>query len=206
MKLAAALLLICTVAHAQVSWTILPERPSGHQVTAVDAYDYAPYIELESPLYRAILDPNARTCVWIQFIVRGEDVEADNETDRGWWRPVELAPHCLESDDYVASNLDRGHLRSIQMSRGSAHWRDVNCLAVIVPETPELNRGAISQLESDICDLAELHGWCRVTIHLSGDAGNMPRADEPHAIPERLLYVVESPAGVREVTFENGGP
>lgn len=186
-----------------VSWTILPERPAGLQTSALDAHDYAPYIEIESPLYRAIVNRETRSCVWITYRVRAEDVENDNDTDRVWWLPAELRDHCLEADDYRGSGYDRGHLRSIQMSRGSAHWQDVNLTAVIVPELPELNRGAISQLESRICDLATSHGWAQVTITLTGDSGDMSGADESHAIPERLLYVIESPEGREEVEFSN---
>ena len=204
--LAVLLFLWCGLVSAAdrfVSWTILPERPVGLPASPIDAHDFAPYIEIESPLYRAIINRETRCCVWITFRVRAEDVENDNETDRVWWLPPELRDFCLEAEDYRGSGYDRGHLRSIQMSRGSGHWQDVNLTAVIVPELPELNRGAISQLESHICDLATSHGWADVTITLTGDAGDMPRADESHAIPERLLYVVESPAGREEVEFSN---
>lgn len=186
-----------------VSFELLPTLADPTERNALNAYDFAPFIEVESPLYRAIINRETRSCVWITFRVRAEDVVNDNDTDRGWWRPVEMADYVLESEDYTSSGYDRGHLRSIQMSRGSEHWQDVNCLAVIVPELPELNRGPISQLESRICEIATSRGWCQVTITLTGDVGDMPRADEPHAIPETIRYLIESPEGVESIEFSN---
>lgn len=174
------------------------------ETTCLDAYAFAPYVLIESPLYTAIIDGERETCVWIAYRVRAEDVEADNETGRQWWCPPELRDYCLVAEEYRRSGWDRGHLRSIQMSRGSRHWQDVNLTAVIVPQSPELNRGAIAQLEGEICDLAAEHGWCEVTINLSGDIGDLPLAEETSVIPASIRYLIQSPAGVQEVTFENG--
>lgn len=186
-----------------VHCTIHAERPRGIAQSAIDVYDYAPYVEVESPLYRAIYNRETRCCVWINYLVRAEDVVNDNATTRGWWFPGELLQYgVLGNVHYRDSGYDRGHLRSIQMSRGSEHWRDVNCLCVVVPEVPALNRGEISWLESRICDLALEHGWCDVTITLSGDAGDF-RPGVTHQIPETIRYVVESPEGREEFEYSN---
>ena len=186
-----------------VSVEVLPTLAPGQEVSVLDRYEFAPYVILESPLYRAIYDSEKRCCTWIQFVVRGEDVENDNDTNRRWWVPDEMRQFVLPSSAFAGSGYDRGHLRSIQMSRGSAHFEDVNNLAVIIPETPALNRGPIVELENEICDLAETHGWCRVTITMTGDIGDMPNAG-PHQIPARIVYLIQSPAGERTVVFENG--
>lgn len=185
-----------------VSYEILPTLAPGQDVSVLDRYEYAPYIRIESPIYTAILNRETRCCVWMQFTVRAEDVEADNETHRRWWVPRELMDHTIPDAWYRGSGYDRGHLRSIQMSRGSRHFEDVNCLAVIVPESPALNRGDIVEIENSICDLAEAHGWCRVTITLTGDIGDLAG---PCQIPQTIRYVVESPAGRVERSFQNGG-
>lgn len=189
-----------------VSFEILPTLADPTQRTLLNAYEFAPYIEIESPLYRAILNRDRKCVVWSQFIVRAEDCEAEFETDRSWWSHPELADYALESSDYRNSGYDRGHLRSLAMSRGSEHWRDTNHLAGnIIPERSDLNRGAIQQLESEICDLAIEHGFCIVTITMLFDETpeTMPDADESHTIPSRILYLVESPAGTIRQEFDN---
>ena len=198
----AVVLILAQFAPRNVSYEILPTLAAGQEVSVLDRYAYAPYVELESPLYRAIINRETRCCVWIQFVVRAEDVEADNDTNRNWWCPPELREFTLQADDYRNSGWDRGHLRSIQMSRGSAHWQDVNCVAVIVPESPALNRGDIVELENEICELATLHGWCRVTITLTGDIADLPGV--ACQVPETIHYVVESPVGRTESRFRNG--
>lgn len=190
-----------------VSYEVLPTLAPGQDVSVVDRYDFAPYVAIESPLYRAIIDRDRRSCVWIQYTVRREDVAEGEDVDRGWWNHRELMPHCLESEDYNRSGLDRGHLRSLLMSRGSRHWSDINNMAVIVPQDPTLNRGELAQFENDICQLAMQYGWCRVTITLTfdDDVRTMPYADEEMDICDSLIYRVESPAGEVTETFRNGG-
>lgn len=187
------------------TWEVMPAAPVGHQPTCMDAYSFAPYVLVESPLYTAVIDGEKRTCVWITYRVRAEDVEPDNDARRVWWCPEELRDYCLEAEDYRGSSRDRGHLRSVQMSRGSAHIHDIHLTAVIIPELPELNRGAIAQLEGEICELATEHGWCQVTITLlhDDDADVMPNADEDHDIPSQIIYLIQSPAGERTETFDN---
>lgn len=190
-----------------VSYEILPTLAPGQDVGVMDRYSHDPYIEINSPLYRSILDRDRKCVVWSQFTVRAEDCEDEYETDRRWWSHRELMDYALEDADYRASGgYDRGHLRSLAMSRGSEHWQCTNHLAGnIIPELGSMNRGPIQQLEAHICELATEHGFCIVTITMTfdDDWDQLPNADERHDIPTTISYLIQSPAGEERESFDN---
>lgn len=165
-------------------------------------------IHIASPLYDAEVDVDRHVCIRLTCRVRAEDVAPkDHTTNREWWLPEAMEPHCLESADYVDSGYDRGHLRALLWSAGSDHWSSVNCMAVIVPQPPAINRGAIRELEEDVAELAVTRGYCDVTITCLFEAVMLPmkNADETHTVPSGFHYLVVYPGGAFETTIQAFG-
>lgn len=165
-------------------------------------------VEISSPLYLAVLDADRRMLRSIEYVVRGEDVAAGEETKRDFYTPTELRDECLESADYTASAFDQGHTRALLLSAGSAHWRDVNCMAVIVPQAHRLNQQTIRNLEAHIADLAKTHGQVRVQVEClfsAGFQGRLPQSDEPCQIPAAFLYRLRIGAIEESYLFPNAG-
>lgn len=162
-------------------------------------------IQVGSPLYNAEIDCQKHVCVRLTCRVRAEDVAPkDHRTNRDWFLPEAMETHCLEDADYVDSGYDRGHLRALLWSAGSDHWQSVNCLAVIVPQPPAINRGAIRELEEDIAELAVSHGYCDVQITCLFERVMLPmeNADETHTVPSGFHYLVVYPGGAFETTIQ----
>lgn len=162
--------------------------------------------EIHSPLYEAVLDVDRRMLRSISYTVRKEDLAAGAaETVRDFYTPAEIRDECLESADYAGSQYDQGHTRALLLSSGSSHWRDVNCMAVIVPQARTLNQQTIRNLESHIAELVQQQGAVRVQVEclFRESLSSLPGADEPHVIPAGFLYRVESSAGTELYRFPN---
>jgi len=162
--------------------------------------------EIHSPLYEAVLDVDRRMLRSISYTVRKEDLaDGTAETVRDFYTPAEIRDDCLESADYTGSLYDQGHTRALFLSSGSDHWRDVNCMAVIVPQAHRLNQQTIRNLETHIAELVACHGSVRIRMEclFGGSLSPLPSADEPHVIPAGFLYRIESAGETELYRFPN---
>lgn len=173
--------------------------------TNVEELEDSRFVVFKTSLYTAWINKDTHTCERISMMVRRSDLRSTHDTSRRWWSHPEMEDFTLEAEDYVGSGFDRGHLRAIAWSRGSEDWPLVNCTAVVVPEVPSLNRGAIRDFEQEVTGIVREYGWAEVyiTIH-SEDAGLlMTTADEDHLIPTKFTYQVIYPNGSLIKEFEN---
>ena len=149
-------------------------------------------VTFHTPIYTAEIDCEKRMLRKLTCIVRREYLD-DAQTDRprDWWTTDKLSPYCLEDEDYTGSGYDRGHTAALQWFANSPDWRYVNCMAVIVPQLPEINRGAIKRIENHIADLAREYGmvWVEVTCEFDGPC-ELSTADESHCVPSGYVYEV----------------
>ena len=160
-----------------------------------------PEVHITSPLYDAYLDTEYHMLARLTCTVTKADVSGNQGAERNWWTPKDLSPVCLEDSDYVGSGYQRGHVRALRWSAGNDHWPDVNMLGVIVPQLPEVNNGAIKNLESHVVDLANSHSPVSVTVICQfGSDRHLKTADEPHRIPDAFFYRVTYTDSGKEIT------
>lgn len=151
---------------------------------------------LKSPLYEARFDLEHGMLARLECTITAEDIQSEDVGDptRAWWTPKALKEKCLSNNDYLHSGYDRGHVRAMLWSNGRENWPDVNCMPVIVPQWPEVNRGTIKNLEQHIADLAVEHGSVFVRVDCLFTAEE-PKLLKGKRVPDAFRYLVIPGAG-----------
>lgn len=137
-------------------------------------------------LYAASINPTNKMATWCAYVVTPGMFEGSNSINRNWINGKgRLADICLESQDYEGSDYDMGHLVPLGSVSASRYAYECNFLGVIVPQTPELNRGLWLRLENRVRDLSLQHQKVNVCVGTLYEKRmkRLPKADEPHAVP-----------------------
>lgn len=144
-------------------------------------------------LYTASINPTNKMATWCAYVVTPGMFEGKNSIDRNWVNGQGLLEEiCLEYQDYEGSGYDMGHLVPLGSVKTSQWAYECNFMGVIVPQTPELNRGLWLRLENRVRDLSVVYGKVRVcvgTLYEKRMKG-LPKADEPHNVPTHFWAVL----------------
>lgn len=161
-------------------------------------------IRISSPLYIAKIDCDRRMLKWIEYTVFPEDV--NGETTKNDFTSLDnLKPYSLEEDDYLYSGFDRGHTRPRHLTRSHPDADDINNTAIIVPQTPNLNRITLRSFEDHIYELAKSKKVRVLIVCEFSDSKThiLPKADEPYQVPVSFVYFLRYENQYQAYRFPN---
>lgn len=190
---ALSFILLASIAHGEKYSHDLPRVTINDDGTATLACD------LYNARYRLGVGPEVVNMVIYpeHFAHRG-----DKRNPRSFWTPKILQDDCLSSSDYAKSGFDIGHIYALAWAQRSGQWNAVNCMAVMTPQYPDVNRIIVRLLEDSIFKDALTHDspvFVRVEIEYGDDT--MDGVTHPHCIPTLYRYI-HIGAGGNPVTYE----
>lgn len=105
--------------------------------------------------YALLHSGKSRTAIWASEYLTPESVRLARRTERTsefFAEPALPPAHRSELDDYSRSGYDRGHLVPSGDMPSTLSQQESFTLANIIPQNPELNRGAWATIERDVRD------------------------------------------------------
>lgn len=137
-----------------------------------------------------------RTPLWSAELLTASNVRAARQLDReGEFHPD---PNLSAGDrselwDYRHSGYDRGHMSPSGDMPTHAAQQESFSLANIVPQTAVLNRGAWSDLETDVRQLAVRYGRLYVVTGPTFEGGELARVGHRVIVPTETFKAVYIP-------------
>lgn len=150
--------------------------------------------------YVLSLNPETKLADWCAYRVTSHEAAGRNQLSRAWL--TGLREKTLEPDDYSGSGYDMGHLAPLASFSSSPYAYELNFVANIAPQRPDLNRGPWLRLESHVRDLAKQNRHVDVVAgpaYLQAEPP-LPGADEPHRVPSHY-FAITRPAGGDAVCY-----
>lgn len=122
-------------------------------------------LEMVQPWWIGGFSPSRKLPLWVGYRLDKESLSRTERKD--CWRPdPRLEAGSMASlQDYKRSGYDRGHLvASVDVGVSESAMASTYIVSNLTPQTPNLNRGAILNLEKAVREWAEHHGELYVII------------------------------------------
>lgn len=140
------------------------------------------------------LDPETKLAEWCAYRVTEAEAAGRNQLSRAWL--TGLRDWTLEPEDYQGSGYDMGHLAPLASFSSSPYAYELNYVANVAPQRPELNRGPWLALENLVRSLAGESRYVDVIVGplYQSKLDPLPNADERHRVPSHYWAAIR-PAG-----------
>ena len=117
--------------------------------------DYRDCVIQHRHCYAAAVSQRRRMPLWVAYCVKLRNLLGQNVLSRNFHTELDFT---IRSKAYAGSGYDQGHLCPLASYRADVSAAETNAMANIVPQTPELNRGAWLKLEEQVRKLSHEYG------------------------------------------------
>lgn len=165
---------------------------------------------IERPLYTLSNNSQTKFADWVAYRITRETIGPTRP--RNWHRDPDLPPdETLRPSDYKAArsalNVDRGHQAPVSSLAASPHWKHIDYLSNVTPQSVNLNQGPWERLEDAERRLVEKTGGAVYAVTgplYERPMSSLPFAHISHKVPSgywKVIAVGERTENFKVVSF-----